>query len=118
MPEDIDRLTYRPIVDEAQVETALDVLLRSEDIAQARGDLVFAEKMLAHVKALAAKMSDERSAAAADRAAEASDEYKTAIDRLRDCAIAFEKAKARREWASMVIEVWRTLQATERSKRI
>jgi hypothetical protein len=101
------------IVSDQQVEAALD-LLATDEVAFARGEMIFAEGMIKHIRALEMVRSDAGSAAAREREAEASDRYKGAIDTMRDAAIRLETAKARREHAVMVIEVWRSQQATRR----
>lgn len=103
----------RVIVTDLQIEEALAVLA-SDDAAHARGSSMRAEALIKHERAIAAGLSDATSAAAKDREAEASPRYAAAVDRMAAAVIAYEMARARREWANMAIEVWRSQNATRR----
>jgi rhamnose utilization protein RhaD (predicted bifunctional aldolase and dehydrogenase) len=86
----------------------------SAEIATAKADLVRAENMLRVVKAMAMKHSGQTSAAAQEREAYASDQYRVAVDDLADVAGHYEKLRSLREAAKMQIEYWRSLNANQR----
>lgn len=99
-----------------RAEKATAYLIESAaDIAEAKADLVQAEHMLRVTKAIAMKQSDERSAAAQEREAYASPEYRKAIDAVRENTRAYEELRAKREAAKIRIEYWRSLNANQRS---
>ena len=85
------------------------------DIAGAKVDLVKAENMLRVVKSIAMKHSGEKSAAAQEREAYASDQYLSAVNMLALAAGEYEKLRALREAAKQQIEFWRSLNANQRS---
>ncbi|MFV1798214.1 hypothetical protein [Phaeobacter sp. Ay1a-4a] len=85
------------------------------EIAAAKADLVRAENMLRVTKSISMKHSGEKSAAAQEREAYASDQYLAAVNELADVAGAFEKLRALREAAKMQIEYWRSLNANQRA---
>jgi len=85
------------------------------EIAAAKADLVRAEAMLRVVKSLVMKASDERSAAAQERDAYASEEYRRAVDDLAEATKAYEKLRASREAAQAQIEFWRSYNANQRA---
>jgi len=85
------------------------------ELAAAKTDLVRCENMLRVTKALAMKYSDEKSAAAQEREAYASEEYQEAVSELASVAGIYEKLRALREAAKMQIEYWRSLNANQRS---
>lgn len=87
----------------------------ASEIAAAKADLTRAENMLRVTKALAMRHSDERSAAAQEREAYASEQYQRAVDELAVIAGEFEKLRALREAAKMQIEFWRSMNANQRS---
>lgn len=103
------------MIDREAAERAAEYLLDSATaIAEARGDMEAAEKMLGHTLAVAGSLSDATSEAARDREARASPEYKAAIERWRDAVVAFQKLKALREAAEARIGIWQTNSANER----
>lgn len=85
------------------------------EIAAAKSDLVRCENMLRVTKAMAMKHSDEKSAAAQEREAYASDQYSDAVSSLAEVSGAYEKLRALREAAKMQIEYWRSLNANQRA---
>jgi hypothetical protein len=85
------------------------------EIAAAKADLVRCENMLRVVKSLSMRNCDEKSAAAQEREAYASPEYKSAIMELAEVTMEYEKLRALREAAKMRIEYWRSLNANQRS---
>lgn len=99
-----------------KAERATQYLIDSAaEIAAAKADLVRAENMLRVVKALEMKHSDEKSAAAQEREAYASDKYRAAIDDLAEAAGDYEKLRTLREAAKAQIEYWRSLNANQRA---
>lgn len=99
-----------------KAEKATQYLIDSAaEIAAAKSDLVKAENMLRVVKSLAMKHSDEKSAAAQEREAYASQQYLAAVNELATVAGDFEKLRSLREAAKMQIEYWRSLNANQRS---
>ena len=85
------------------------------DIARAKAELMKCEAMLRVVKSLAMRHSGEKSAAAQEREAYASDQYMTAINSLTMATEEYEKLRSLREAAKMKIEYWRSLNANQRS---
>ena len=71
--------------------------------------------MLRHVKALAMKASEEKSAAAQEREAYASKEYKAALAAEFEAHKEAETLKAKAEAAKATIETWRSANANQRS---
>lgn len=95
------------MISEDRVEAAVEYLRdHASTIGKARGRLMFAENSLRRVKAM--NMPEEGSIAERERAAYASDEYRAALEELRDAAVEYETIRALREAASMTIEVWRS----------
>jgi hypothetical protein len=80
-----------------------------------RAEVVKAEAMLRHIKALAMKSSGENSAAAQEREAYASGTYKLAIDDLFDATKIAEVLKAKREAAIARIDYWRSVNSNQRA---
>jgi hypothetical protein len=102
--------------DRARAQRATQYLIDSAaEIGAAKADLVRAENMLRVVKSLAMKHSDERSAAAQEREAYASEQYQKAVDDLAALAGEFEKLRALREGAKMQIEMFRSVNANQRA---
>jgi hypothetical protein len=81
------------------------------EYAAARADRERCENMLRVVKALTMKASDEKSAAAQEREAYASDEYRNALDELFEATKEAERLRALREAAQARIEFWRSFNA-------
>ena len=103
------------MISDAECRRAVDFLVGSAaEYASARADTVQAENMLRVVKALAMRASDERSAAAQEREAYASVEYRAALAELFNATKEAEKLKALREAARMKIEAWRTFSSNAR----
>ena len=73
------------------------------------------ENMLRVVKSLAMKASDEKSAAAQEREAYASDQYGDALDNLFEATREAETLRALREAAKMKIEYWRSFNSSHKS---
>jgi hypothetical protein len=103
-------------IDQERAAGAVEYLINSAaEYGAARADAIRAEAMLRVVKALAMKSSDERSAAAQEREAYASEPYLRAVDDLFDAVKAAETLKAQRESAVATIETWRSLNSNQRS---
>lgn len=101
--------------DMTRAERAVEYLVESAStIATAKADLVRCENMLRVTKSLAMKHSDEKSAAAQEREAYASDQYRDAIERLAEVAGEYEHLRSLREAAKMRIEYWRSMNASLR----
>jgi hypothetical protein len=103
------------IVTEERVEDALNFLARSaNDIGAARGAMIRSEFMISSIEALAAGMSEERSADARKWEARASSQYRDAIAAYASATEQFETLRAKREGARMECEVWQTMSANRR----
>lgn len=85
------------------------------EIGEAKASLVRAEAMLRHIKALAMKASDERTASGQEREAYASANYSEAIEAVYEASKRFETLKAKREAASARIDLWRSMNANQRA---
>lgn len=95
------------MISEERVEAAVEYLRdHAVAIGRARGRFMLAENSLRRVKAL--NMPEEGSIAERERVAYASDEYRAALEELRDAVVEYETIRAYREAASMTIEVWRS----------
>ena len=104
--------------DESQqkAEKATQYLIDSaRKIAKAKADLVRRENMLRVTKALAMRYSNEKSAAAQEREAYASEQYQDAVDGLATSAGNYEELRSLREAAKAQIDYWRSLNANQRS---
>ena len=99
-----------------EARKAVDFLIDSAaEYAAARADQARTENMLRVVKSLAMKASGEKSAAAQEREAYASTEYRDAITELFEATKQAEKLRALREAARMKIEAWRSFNSNLRS---
>jgi hypothetical protein len=106
-------------LEDYDVELALDWLRdNAEAIGQAKENAVMAEKMLAHMKAIAMKQSGESSVSAQEREAYASEDYVSAVVYMAKAAGRYETEKAKREAAALKIEVWRSASANYRSMKL
>lgn len=106
------------MTDEA-VDRALEWLtVHAEEIGKAKRRAVKAERMVAHIEALLTKGSEAKSQEQRKTDARASDQYRAAI--LEDAEAAGELARlySLREAATMRIEAWRSMSATQRAMRI
>lgn len=111
-------MTQKKIITEYDVEKAVD-FLRDNAIAigKAKERLVKAANMLKHIEALEF-MKAEGSNDVRRYSSRTAETYKEGIIEEAQAAGEFEKLKALREAASMVIETWRSEQATFRAMRI
>jgi hypothetical protein len=85
------------------------------EYGEARALTTKCDAMLRHIKALAMKASDEKSASGQEREAYASDAYKAAIDALFDATRSAETLRAKREAAVARIEFWRSVNSNQRA---
>lgn len=107
-----------PIEMDNDIVKAVEFLVHSaNDIGRAKERAVKAEKMLGHVEALMTIASDEKTAAAREASAKASERYVEAINEHAAAAGELAKLYSLREAASMKVEAWRTWCATNRSYR-
>lgn len=81
---------------------------------EALANAKLATNKLRHVKALAMKASGEKSAAAQEREAYASDQYIAALEKEFVCTLEAEKSKAAREAAVVKVDMWRSISARQR----
>lgn len=96
----------------SEAKKAVEYLIDSSaDYAMARASQLRSENMLRVIKSLSMKASNEKSAAAQERDAYASDVYRDAIDELFEHTKEAEKFRSLREAAKMKIEVWRSINA-------
>ena len=102
-------------MDQAEADKATQYLVDTAyPYGEARARVAKAEAMLRHVKALAMKASDEKSAAAQEREAYASDAYLAAIDEVFEATKASEKLRAARDAAAIRVDFWRSVSARQR----
>lgn len=107
------------IVTDAEVEKALDFLRDSaSELGDAAASVTRAERMTKHVKALSMKASGEKSAAAQEREAYASDKYLDAIENEFKAVKRLAELRALREAAAMKIEAWRTASSNYRAMKV
>lgn len=88
------------------------------NIGEAKANRERCENMLRVVKSLAMKASDEKSAAAQEREAYASEQYMAALNNLFDATKAHETLLSTRMAAQAVIEVWRSINTSLRGARV
>lgn len=106
-------------ISDNDVERALDFLRDSAPlIAAAVAEQARAHNMLKHTKALAMKASGEKSAAAQEREAYASEIYVEAVDNEFEATKRAAELKAQREAASAKIEAWRSASANFRAMNL
>ena len=99
-----------------EARKAVDFLIDSSaDYAMARANQMRCENMLRVIKSLSMKASNEKSAAAQERDAYASETYRDALDELFEYTKEAEKLRALREAAKMKIEFWRSVNSGLRS---
>jgi hypothetical protein len=104
------------MVDQERAAGAVEFLITSAaEYGAAKAEAIRAETMLRVVKALAMKSCDEKSAAAQEREAYASEPYLQAVDDLFDATRAAETLRAQRDAAQATIEFWRSRNANERA---
>lgn len=95
---------------------AVEYLIESAaEIAAAEADMVRAEKMLGHIEALAMRASGETSAAAQQREARASKQYRQGVDDIAEATRVYRELRAKREAAQARVEFWRSLNANQRA---
>ncbi len=81
----------------------------------ARADAGRADDMLRVIKALIMAQSNEKTAAAQEREAYASDKYREAIDTKFAAVRDSETLRAKRDAAVQTIEAWRSMNANQRA---
>lgn len=86
----------------------------AEAIAVAKANKERCENRLRVVKSLAMKSSGEKSAAAQEREAYASQQYQDALDELFQATVDYETLAVRRDAAKEVASVWRSINANLR----
>ena len=102
------------MIDEARIERALQFLAETDrDYALAKTE-VEATSILAKKARARIFLTGEGSVEARKAEAETHPEVAKADDQYIAALLAFEKLKAQRERAELVIEVWRTLEASRR----
>lgn len=112
-------LRNRKLVEEKDVEDALDFLLKGAvELGEARRKLVLAERMRSHVEALEMKMHAEKSVSAQSREARASKRYLECIEEEAKAAGDYEVQKAKREAMDARLRVFQTESANYRGIRI
>lgn len=82
--------------------------------AEAKATRVHIEESLRSIKAVQMAASGETTAAAQERVAYASQEYKTALDGLRVAVEEEETLRWRLRTAELAIDVWRSMNASNR----
>lgn len=111
-------MTSRIVTDE-DLQKALDWLRDSaRNVGDAKGETVRTSHMLKVVKALQMKQHNDLSAAKAEVAALASDEYRQALEEDAAASAHYETLRALREAAAMNCEIWRSEQATYRGIKV
>jgi hypothetical protein len=102
-------------VTQKRAEDATEWLVHNaKGIAVAKANRDRCENRLRVIKSLAMKASGEKSAAAQEREAYASDEYQGAIDDLFQATVEHEELIATRLAAQEVINVWRSINSNLR----
>lgn len=106
-------------ITQSRAEKATEWMVHNAtNLAEAKAHRDYCENMLRVTKALVMKSSDQKSAAAQEREAYASDQYHDALREVFDATLAHETLLARRNSAQAVIEVWRSLNSSLRGARV
>ena len=106
-------------ITQARAEKATEWIVHNAmDIGEAKAMRDRSENMLRVVKSLVMKASDERSAAAQEREAYASDQYRQALDDLFEATKRHEALVSTRKAAESVIDVWRSLNSNLKGARV
>lgn len=106
------------MIDEAQVEEAVQFLIDSAPLAaKARGERVYESEMRKHVRAVIASQQEGPESAKL-RLAEAHPKYLEQLQKERDAVVRDEEFRARREGASAKIACWQTESANYRGTKI
>lgn len=97
-----------------RMEEALDYLACTDtEIARARGEQLKREYMLKRTEAIVFQ-SVEGTVKDREAMARTSTEYKVACESLTEAMTEYETLRARRETERLIIEAWRTLEASRR----
>ena len=101
---------------EETVDKCLEYLLSTaEEFAHLKAGVKGQEYLLRHTRALGMLESSAKSVAAKETEALASESYLQAVKRYEDAIVEYETMAARREAARLKIDVWRSLNAAQRS---
>ena len=104
------------MIEQSRAIKAVEFLVdMAAEYGSARADAARAENMLRVTKLFVMKSSGENAISAQERDAYASAEYRKAVDEVFEATRDMEVLKARIEAAKAVIEVWRSLNAGQRS---
>ncbi len=102
------------MIDARRAEAAVEWMIENGSaLAAAKADVVKADDMLKHTRALAMSMSEEKSAAAQEREAYCSKAYLDAVEKRREAVYAAEKMKAEWRAAEMTVDFWRSLNSSQ-----
>lgn len=103
------------IVSEEECDRAVDYVRdHAPKVAEARGELTYLEAYGKSLKATLMGHSNEKSAAAQERWAYASEQWVEHCDKLRKATVAYEMERGLVDAAKMKIEVYRTESANHR----
>ena len=106
-------------ITQTRAEAATEWLVHnSANIGEAKAARERCENMLRVVKSMEMKGSTEKSAAAQEREAYASERYIAAIDALYEATLHHETLLSTRNAAQAVIEVWRSLNSNLKGARV
>jgi hypothetical protein len=109
----------RDIVTDADVDESLDFLRDvAEVLGDQKGNMIRNEELRRRVRSQVANQYKRLGLEAAARIAEASDQYRRAIEDQVESAAAYEVSRAKQKFHEIRIEVWRTIQATRRAARV
>jgi hypothetical protein len=105
-------------VSEEAASDALEWLFKNaRTLGEAKRDQVITESMTKRVKAIEMAMSEAKTVAEKERDALASNAYLMAIEDEAKAAGHYEHMRALKDAATARIEMWRSLNATQRSLR-
>lgn len=106
-------------ITQSRAEKATEWMVHNaQKLGEAKAHRDYCENMLRVTKSLVMKNSNEKSAAAQEREAYASDQYLEAIRKVYDATVAHETLLAKRMAAQAVIEVWRSLNSNLKGARV
>ncbi len=107
------------MISREQVSDAVSFIGETDqDYAEAKTEVERATWLCKHTRALVYEVSDGKNVEDRKQAVERSEQVKNAEDRRINAILAFEAIKAKRETKQLIVEVWRSVEATRRRETI
>lgn len=107
------------MISREQVSEAVRFIGESDnEYAEAKTEVERATWLCKHTRALVYEVVDGKNVEDRKQAVERSEQVRNAEDRRINAVLAFEKIKAVRETKQLIVEVWRSVEATRRRETI